>query len=280
MSDPKVFIAQLDISQITQLSEDLQKKAVELLKLEVHNLAISTHEEMTRWANNELHDRREKFVQGVRYEKISDSTWMVVIPSNIAWIDDGLPSPFPMLQHLLASPKAKNGKNGRYIIIPIEHNKGVADNTPHGNELRSAVQAELKKRGVMLDRLERDGAGQPKLGLLHKLTIPDNEHPVKTHEGPGMGKGAVGDPRQGKTGATFLTRARVYQNDAGKDLNGAKTATRHVFTFRTVTDKQDPATDWVHPGLKNMHFMDRAYTHAVKEWETKAVPRILADLGL
>lgn len=285
-SEPVIFgyVADLlkvkfDLGVLTDLEQKLSGgKLTEILHQEGSALATQAHAHLMELASAELHSRREKFIRALKFEQVSEHTWMLTIPEEIVWIEDGLPENFEMLDHLLRSPKARTAKDGsRYVIVPMEQNKGKADNTDWGREIRQAVQTELKRRKIPFDKVERNQDASPKLGLLHQVAIPDTVHPLKTGEGPGQGKGPIGEPRQGKTGVEFLRGLRIYQR-MGQDSLGRSKVNRHIMTFRVASSKQDKGRDWVHPGNAPMKFLDRTYDWAVKEWENAVKPRVTKKL--
>jgi hypothetical protein len=269
-----------DLGPLTQLEEKMRTSLSDILREEGENLAMQSHAHVLELAAAELHTRREKFVKGLKFDQVSQHTWMIVVPSEIVWIEDGLPENYEMLDHLLKSPKAKIAKDGsRYVIVPFEKNNGKTDNTDYGREMRVIIQKELARRKIPFDRIERNEDGSAKLGLLHQVVIPDSVHPLKTDSapGPGKGKGPVGQPKQGRTGVPFLSGLRIYQRMA-QDGFGRPRVNRHIMTFRVASSKQDRGSDWVHPGSAPMKFLDRTYDWAVKEWEDKIKPQILKRL--
>lgn len=269
-----------DLGVLTDLEQKVRTGLSDILREEGEALAMQAHAHVLELAESELHSRRDKFVRGLKFEQVSQHTWMIVVPSEIVWIEEGLPENFEMLDHLLQSPKARTAKDGsRYVIVPFEQNKGKTENTDYGREMRTVIQKELARRKIPFDRVERHEDGTPKLGLLHQVTISDSAHPLKTDAvpGPGKGKGPVGEPKQGKTGIPFLSGLRIYQR-AAEDAVGRQRVNRHIMTFRVASSKQDRGSDWVHPSSPPMRFLDRTYEWAVKEWEEKVKPSIMKKL--
>ena len=76
------------------------------------------------------------------------------------------------------------------------------------------------------------------------------------------------------TGSTpFLRGVKVFQ----KQQNG-KWA-RGFTTFRVVSSKHKGQL-WNYPGIEGVKFFDEAEQWAGREWDTKIIPEILADLDI
>jgi hypothetical protein len=166
--------------------------------------------------------------------------------------------------------------NSRYLAVPFQLNKGQTQQTRAGMDLTNTIRSELKQRKIPYGKIERDQSGRARLGLLHSFDI--TKMPVKTHEGPGQGKGPVGQVRQGMTGIPFLQGVRIFQH-AAKGAGGKQKVSRHIMTFRIVSSKHKGTGRWQHPGLKARNFFDEAADWALSQWEQQIVPRILKDMA-
>lgn len=248
------YSALLSLQGIKEETELALSKAAE-------ELALQTHAKILEYAQEDLKSLRSTYVEALKFQQISSNVWMISLDKSAMFIEEGLPAGFDMLPGLLNSPKAKVGKNGRYISVPFEQNPRPQDMANNAKELNQAVRKELKKQGVPYKKLERDEQGNPKLGLLHSF---DFGTPKKTQNGPYQGHGPVGQPRQGKTGTPFLEGIRVYQKEI-KTPKGIEVK-RAIMTFRTASENSD---GWKHPGLKPLHAFERASAWALSTWEDK-----------
>jgi len=266
---------EIDLSAILDLDERLREKAEIALRQAAQDLTTQTHAHILEQVQSKLHSSREKYVKALSFRQINDSTWVVALDPSAMWIEEGMPE-HEMIDNLLKSKKTKTAKDGsRYLAVPFQHNKGPTSQTPAAQDLTATIKKELKKRGIPYGTLEKDASGQPKIGLLHSFDI--TKEPIKTHHGPGQGKGPIGQVRQGMTGIPFLQGIRIYQRLTNTP-NGPK-VTRHIMTFRTASSKHKGTGRWVHPGVKAHKFFDEAAEWALKQWEQQIMPKILEDVA-
>lgn len=283
-NENSLLLLKLDDSEIKKLAENIQNNAEDALKKAAGDLASQVHAKVVSLAQEGLHARRERYIAALSFQNVNESTWMIELSADALWIEEGLPENYQMLPKLLGSAKAKVSKDGsKYIVVPFNQGPGArhpnSESGKTNDDLKMAVQSELKKRKIPFAKIERDiNTGQPKLGKLHDIDfLHPLEHPKKTHEGIGQGQGPVGAARQGHTGDRYLDRIRVYQKMV-KGKNGQPRVQRGIMTFRTASSKQNGSQYWVHPGSAPMRFFEEAFSWALREWETVMVPKILADL--
>ncbi len=259
-----------DLTKIQEASERAVNDAS-------RDLSAMLHAKVVELANQKLHSRREMFIDNLSWFQVSQNVYVVQLAATARWIDDGRPAS-SMLDSLLNSPKAKQGKNGKYIVVPFEHGpgKGPTNSTPAQQDLVSTLKAEMKKRGVPFGKTERGQDGKPLLGKLHGFKF-DMNTPVKTQEGPGQGWGAIGQPRQGPTGIPFLQGVNVYQNMA-KDKQGKNYVKRSVMTFRVASEAHRSQGRWEHPGLPAMNIFEDAMKWAQDTWDKEMAPMIMDKL--
>lgn len=264
-----MLFVNVDLSEIAELLnlKDGLKAATDGA---ARDLAAMTHAKAVELAGERLHSRRQMFVDALKYHQVSDDMWVVSLDAKMRWIDDGQ-TQHNMLDALLASPKAKRAKDGsRFVVVPFDHSpgQGKTQTTPAEQDLINVVKAEMKRRGIPFGKIETDASGQAKTGKLHAFDI--KSLPIKTSDGPGMGKGAVGDVRQGPTGTPFLQGVNVYQ---GKAKDG-KTK-RSVLTFRIASSKHKGQDRWDHPGVPPANILEDAMKWAAEAFEKEMAPGIL-----
>jgi hypothetical protein len=273
---------ELDTSSIDALVKKFEG-AEQILKGYAADLATQIHAKVVELATNgpdPLHMRRDRYLAALSFEKVNDRTWLINLDADAVWIEEGLPENYQMLDHLLASRKAKTAKDGsKYVVVPFKHNGSTHLSSQAGktnDDLKAALQETFKRNKIPWG-IERDiNTGKPKLGLIHdKLLVHPKDHPLKTHEGIGQGHGSIGNPREGHTGDRFLDRVRVYQRAVG----GKKPKiVKGVMTFRTASSKQDKSKYWVHPGTAPKKYLDKAYEWALNEWEKNMLPQITNEI--
>jgi hypothetical protein len=243
---------------------------------ELSKMVVAKAKEM---AADKLHTRRKMYQDGLRTEKVGDDTWLVTLDAKVRWIDDGQ-SAFDMLKYLLASPKAKSGKNGKYITVPFNHgpmgpqgDDSRTGRTAAQQDLVNAVKKELKARGIPFGKIEKNADGTDKSGKLHSFTI--SNAPLKQDPGAGQRRGPVGEVMQGskspgqKSGIPFLQGVSIYQKK-GKD---GKTK-RSILTFRVASESQSGMAKWEHPGNAAVNILEKAAEEAVELWQKEVAPAL------
>jgi hypothetical protein len=284
-----VFILSLDISALLGLSENLQSAANAAMKKGVEALSASVYAHIVEEAQTHLHSSREKYLENLKMQQLGEDSFVIELGSPAMFIEEGLPPNMSMVDFLLDdSPKPGQKSNGlaksktktaadgsRYRTIPFQHNKGPTSQTPAATSLTDTIKKEMKRRGAPYGKLENGPDGKPKTGLVRSFDIM--KMPTKTANGPGQGKGPIGDVRQGPTGIPFLAAVRVYQvpvvDHAGKDK-----VKKFIMTFRTVSSKHKAQGRWQHPGLEAKNYFDKGAEWAFEQWETTIVPMVMDDL--
>lgn len=270
----------LDISALLNLQKSLEPAVKDSMARAAAKLTEATKAHIIEQANTKLHTRRQKFVEALTVFPIDDKqgVWVVNLDKKARWIDDGMLE-HEMIDDLLKSPKTKTSKDGsRYLSIPFDHSpgKGKTGTTPAGKTLIDTIRSELKTRGIPFGKLEKGPDGKPLLGNLHNIDI--TKSPVKTIEGPGQGKGPIGDVRQGPTGIPFLQGIRIAQHAVKDPKTGKDNVKRTITTFRTVSSKHKGTGRWVHPGLEPKHLLEEGADWAARQWALIAGPEMVKDV--
>jgi len=267
----------LDISQLANLAENLQPAVEAAMKRAAQELTMATHGHIVEQVQQKLKSTRQKYLDALSFEQISDNAWIISLDPSANWIEDGMEA-HEMIEDLLkqgrpnkqkaeGSPRGgiKTAKDGsRYRAIPFEHNKGQASQTPAQTSLTNMVKSEMKARGIPYGKIEKDAGGQDKLGLLHSFDVS------------ARGKGAMPVPVS-KVGIPLLNGVRVYQQKV-KDKAGKEVTKKAIMTFRMVSTKMKGSGRWVHPGLEAKHFMDAAFQWAVDHWTKVIAPSVIEEV--
>jgi hypothetical protein len=283
-----VFYLNLDLSSIADLVS--MKPIVEkAMKEAARDLAKMTEDKIKGLARQRLKSRYKLYVDGLSTRQVDEDTWLVILSGKVKWIEDGQES-FNMLPWLLKSKKAKTAKDdSKYLTIPFEHGPGKGPTSEGGasgaaeQDLIAAIKSQLKginkarkangESPVPFGSLEKDANGAPLIGRLHSFDV--THAPLKTHDGPGQGKGGIGEVRQGPSGTPFLQGVNIYQTPY-TDAAGKQRVRRSVVTFRTVSSKQKGL--WEHPGNDAVNLMEEGLEWARREWETTISPEILESI--
>lgn len=162
------------------------------------------------------------------------------------------------MEELLNGKSGRTGKNGKYAIIPFQHNKNPTEQSPKAYDLAQEIKYELKKKGVNWKKIETDSDGSPRLGKLHTFQF-DNARAIAqkaTHKNP-LTKGVS-----------------VYQT---KQKDGS--VRRDVMTFRVISEKSRNEGAWIHPGRPGNKILDKAFEWAMQTWERDILPAVFAKYG-
>lgn len=266
----------VDLAGVLELRKELEPKVQNALNEAARDLATAVHAHILEEVQQKLHSTRDKYIAGLEFKQINDSTWVINLDKSAMWIEEGMPE-HEMLDNLLASPKAKTAKDGsKYLVVPFDHKKGPTQQTQAQKSLTDTLKYEMAKRKIPYGKIETDSSGKPKLGLLHKFDVLKT--PLKTHDAPGQGKGPIGQVRQGPTGIPFLQGVRVYQQKIKDKASGKESVKRNIMTFRVASSKHKGTGRWVHPGLEARKFFEEAEQWALEQWTLKIVPDIMKRL--
>lgn len=246
----------------------------------IESLTIQTKAHIVQEASQKLKTTRNDFVNSlIGPEQLDGNTWAITIPAKMMWIEDGLPPGFDMKPGMLASPKAKHGKSGRYLVVPFKHNKTPTQRTPLQNQLNDMLASHLKKAGMAAStKIEKNPDGSAKLGQLGKFDI---KTPTFKHNLPVGASGPLSHQltaharpqgQSGPSGRPYLWGGMISQNKTSKG-----TVQKDAMTFRTVTEN---SKGWIHPGLKALQSLQSGRDFAEQQWNNKFLPEILKDLGL
>lgn len=271
-----MFFVNLDLTDLVKFANGFSEAAKTAIRKAGEQLAAQTRAHIVEEANKKLHTRRQLFVDSLSHAQVDENTWVVNLEAKARWIDDGM-SAHSMVDDLLKSKKAKTAKDGsKYMVVPFQHNKGPTQQTPAQKDLLDTIKRELKQRKIPYGKLERDDAGQVKLGLIHSFDIKNA--PIKTVNAPGQGKGPIGSVKQGPTGIPFLKGVRVYQKNT-QNPDGSSSPKRFIMTFRVVSSKHKGQGRWDHPGMPGVKLMDAGHDWAIKQWDKEILPRLIEEIS-
>ena len=242
---------------LEDLDEDIQDK------LEIASKAMidKMYELIREKANASLNTSKQTYLGALSQpKKVGLGQWEIDLDDEAAWIENGIPAGFDMLPGLLASPKAKYGKNGKYIIVPFNHSKIGAAKTSKSTALTNQLKVAMKNAKIPFRKIEKDINGTPKQGLLHKMdvqTTPQHKKKSKKDQQP-LGHPLISKPE----GRSYLQGVRVYQKTTGPRGKVEKSN----MTFRIASEKHS-GQKWIHPGTTGLHAFDDANQFASENWE-------------
>jgi len=107
-----MIFVNLDLSAILKVGEELEGKAREVLSDALKDLSTQAHAHIVERVNEKLHSTRQKYIEALRFQQVSEDTWMVTLEPSALWIEEGIEPNKEMLDDLLKSSKAKMAKDG------------------------------------------------------------------------------------------------------------------------------------------------------------------------
>jgi hypothetical protein len=268
-----VFNVTIDLSELNSLGLGIETNLKEMVQEALDQLAVQTYGKIKELTGERLHTRREMFLENFQLDDSNPEEPTLILLGKAVWIDDGLPKDY-LFDALINSPNSQPGKDGsKYMVVPFNSGPGQAkaNTTSYQQDLIGAAKEAMKKQKVPWAKIAKDDQGRPIIGKI--ATIKNIKTPNKTGQGPGMGQGDIGQPRQGHTGIPFLQGASVYQKEE-TDSKGAKKISRNVLTFRTVSSAHPEK--WHHPGLEATNIMEAGYDWAMEELEREILPKLFA----
>jgi len=262
-----MFKCEVDLSDLANLGTDVQAKVKVLAEQAQHDLGAATFVRIKQIAHEKLHTRYTMFTDKFSIDE-KDGEVILTLEASAVWIDEGL-KPNYLLDALLKSPKAKTAADGStYVVVPFINKPGMGptNTTPYNMDLLEAVKGEMKKNKLPWAKAQRDAQGRPLWGKVAELS--NIKTPLKTHEGPGMGQGGIGDERQSRNKIPYLKGAAVYQHEGP----GGKIQ-RSVITYRTASSNHPE--NFQHPGLPATNIIEDGYDWAMNELETSILPKLI-----
>jgi hypothetical protein len=276
-----MLLVNLDISGLLDLQKSLDSVVRDEMKNAGQALAAATHAHILEEAGKKLHSTLKPFQDHLTLfplEGSGENVWVVNLDRKYRWIDDGMEE-HEMIDDLLKSKKVKTAKDGsRYLSVPFDHGpgKGKTGSTPAQQSLVATIKKELKNRGIPFGKIEKGADGKPLMGTLHNIDI--TKEPLKSIQGPGQGKGPIGQVKQGPTGIPFLQGIRITQKMVKDPNTGKESVKRGIMTFRTVSSKMKGTGRWVHPGLTPKNLLEEGQKWAEDQWSRIIAPQLLKSV--
>ena len=253
-----------------EFAAHLNQKVEDILarvQAEVEKISVGAHAFIVAKANTELTGyKRTAFLgkdnKNVRWSKIGDSMWVVEVDAQADWIEKGREPTF-MGDWLLKSPKAKTAKDGsKYMSIPFPSvRQGKSVSSP---VLSSMVKTAMKQEGISMKKIEHNPDGSPKMGVIHKLNIPE---PGGRNQFPGL----FSAPRSSEMskitglpahGGIFKLQDTVIM----QRMNQKGKVVKEAVTFRTISSKHKAEGRWIYPKVEAFNSLQAAHDWAQEQW--------------
>ena len=146
-----------------------------------------------------------------------------------------------MRQWMLSSPKAKEGENGPYLVIPFRHGTPGTSGRNVGRPMPPSIHMEAK---ALSHTFTRPGAPVGQHG--GQTTV----HGQRLHPHKNM-RSQARDILQRKEKPYHASSIYMGMIKKGKHVAGGSVQTTGYSTFRTISmHTRDAQRHWVHPGIK------------------------------
>jgi len=184
-------------------------------------------------ADSELHGTAQAYKDGLRNAVTAKNGTLKIELTGVAKdLEVGYPAR-DMKKELLASPSAKQGKNGKYIDIPFKHKMSEAP-----TEIKAKAQAAIRAENSRAKLENRD----PRNPMRVIGNLPGKKNVQQRFNARG---GTKQVEVQHKTSVfSNMIRTKLGSNQASYN------------TIRRISANSDPQS-WHHPGFKGIHALKR-----------------------
>ena len=210
-----------------------------------------------RQAQQGLKSTSREYVQGLTSEE-GDRKFTITLSGTLPnLIENGFKGG-DMRDWLLKSPKAKQGKNGKYMIIPFGHGTPGTGGRNVGPAMPVSIHAAAKRLEPSLSRPARGTAAQA-----HRTR-------------PGEGLSAASAHVNRAAHKLLTTKAKpwhagsIYQGIVRQEKKYARATQSSYTSFRVIsenvnrgaTDEAGKATQhWFHPGIQAKRYAEKTQKH-------------------
>lgn len=213
----------------------------------VKDLAYNAYAYVMAMAQHNLKSTREKYLDGLQFEDLGDSNFLISLDGKMAnAIEDGW-APFDMTAKMLASnstvsegsragqPWVKTAKDGhKYAHVPIQKSvAGASQASNLADSIRGITAQNANNRKQKITSIFKDQAGNPLEG---KVAVGRSDNP-------------------------YLDGLTKYQKVT--ETEGGKKKVQSVYVaYRTTSENGKP---WMHPGWKGLKSFEAAEAEIVKQ---------------
>jgi hypothetical protein len=241
----------------------LDKEQVrDILDLTIKDVASKVADAWRKEAARGLSSTRRQYVDSiVEYSPAPMQAAIELVGELPNKLEEGSPS-WDMKPDLLASDKAKMGKNGKYITVPftIGTPNALAENFP-------TIMPEPVYEAILAKQFEVDMAGGTRTKGLRQDEVPAPYNEIKTKK--------VKIPKS-KSYGSYTHKSSIYVG-IQRQKSSVTNQSSYV-SFRKVSENSDPMS-WIHPGLKAHRFAEKALERVNVFYESgRIIDRILSGM--
>jgi hypothetical protein len=272
----------IDPKDILDLCLDEEEKAKKQLIKSVGDLANAAKKHLTGLVEQNTNTHlSQMFANNTKLESESVTVHVITISGNAVLIDDGQDIDMKTENWLWSSSKTKQGKNGRYLVIPFKQGgnftkeENPSESTKFQSQLKGRIKEELdiqnkvrKAQGlpkITMGGIERDEKGQIKEGKLHTFNIFGSRKKPFWSNGPLQGL------------SVYQKIQKDEQGNAKLNKKGEVKASRSWMTFRTASEGKPEK--FIYPVPKDAKYLERTAEWAEQEFYNKIVPAIVEKWG-
>lgn len=204
---------------------------------------------MQKWkklAQTNLRSTSRDYAAGLGIEYTANQAIITLEGMLPNMIENGWPGG-DMRKWMLQSPKAKMGKNGRYLIVPFRHGTPGTSGRNVGAPMPGSIYQVAKNLAPTISRPGTGGGNTKWGGRLH----------------PGL-------PMAAKTKKLLQAKAKPHHTTSlfmgmvrkEKTYEGATQSS--YSTFRVISEKSNGKGHWIHPGVKAKRFAPQVQAYVEK----------------
>jgi hypothetical protein len=184
--------------------------------------------------------------------------------------------PYDMKKMLLTSSKVKQGKNGKYLIIPFTHSKESLNAAGLGKEVESLAPSRRQVPTAIDPRKYKWGEHTSDMGNYgreRKIFSVNYDKFAQERQGQ---KGVMTYYRAGSafaSGVNYNWKASKFEGIVRMVDNQGKTS--EYISFRVMSENS-PADSWIHPGIRASHIAENT-ANIIKPQFQEAIAKVIKD---
>lgn len=264
----------IDFDAVMAAFGELSKEMQIALDIGAETLASTAYAHITEELANQSPSIQRIYTEALeRPYQETQGVYVIALNPEAFWIEEGIKPDSDMKTWLLNSKKAKNGRNGRYLIVPFKHSEKPTRMSSKQQALATDIKQNLKDAFKGINAANRDtarkaGTEKPVSLAVNKIELVDPRNPTSSPRTGSIHSFNFGGEIPGKGNTPIKDGVTIHQ----KDHQDGKGVRRDIFTFRTVTQN---SSKWKHPGFKRLQLLDNALEFAQKTWDDRIFPEIM-----
>lgn len=236
----------IDTSSISEQFEFNQDDINSLMDYTVKEITHRFAQEWEGEAGRELKSSRQEYISNITVVDDGFAKGSVILTGWLPnAIEQGMDS-YDMKENFLNGPNSKQGKNGRYNVIPFSF--GTPGSLP-----------ENFTGGIMPSEVHEIVKSKPLVQSLGSNII--SSRPLKESEIPKQFRMPVSKSvklPKSKTVEVYQHKSSIYKGI--RKMQDKQTGQNSYGSFRVVSDVSDPAS-WIHPGFNSSHLAEKALSN-------------------